>query len=322
MLSITTAQAQAPQSPGLAPVGIIPYLVLLAGVSVVVAIVLLWYTSRTKAATDEARVGHFEIIILPSGDRVVGLTSLARGLVKQEYTQVMAQTKRITDAQATEMNKVFESLFYYGVRGRGRGKTLIVSDQNIESPHYSVDLEQVLEIPFGYVTRRLVIADGVRTERAGWEVYTISPRDIETEILGEKYTAMANVGEAAASIKEAAIRIQKEMPWREVAVAREKQLTEAHKQIAAVSNENSDLKLALAKKPLLEAERPPEQPTPLRSIFTLDRILIPLIVAGAFQIYIFPTWRPDILDPLPYSIVLGVVAFFIWPWIKQHILHR
>jgi hypothetical protein len=306
---------------GLAQIGILPVLVLLAGVLVVSLIVLMWYLSRTKAATTEARVGQFEIIVLPSGDRITGLTSLARGLVKQEFTQVLAQTGRISGDQAKGLNKVFDQLFYYGIRGKGRGKYLIVSDQNVEDPHYSVPLEQVFELPFGYVTRRLVVADGVRTERAGWIVYSISPRNIEAEIIGERYTAMANVGEAAACVKEAAIRLQKEMPWKEVAVAREKQLSEAHAEIAKISHELSDRNLALAKKPLLEAERPPEAPS-IKGIFTWGRVLVPLVVAGACQLFIIPQWRPDILDPLPYSIGIGVVTFFVWPWLKTHVLSR
>jgi len=302
---------------GLAPIDILPVLVLLAGVLVVSLIVLMWYLSRTKAATTEARVGQYEIIVLPSGDRITGLTSLARGLVKQEFTQVLAQTGRITNVQAKDLHGVFDKLFYYGIRGKGRGKYLIVSDQNIEDPHFAVPLEQVFELPFGYVTRRLVIADGVSTERAGWIVYSISPRNIETEILGERYTAMANVGEAAAAVKEAAIRLKKEMPWKEVAVAREKQLSEAHQEIAKISHEMSDLKLALAKKPLLEAERPPEV-IGIKSIFTWGRVLVPLVVAGVCHLFIIPQFRPDILDPLPYSIGIGVVTFFVWPWIKAH----
>jgi hypothetical protein len=306
----------------LVPIDILPALVLLAGVLVLSLIVLMWYLSRTKAATTEARVGQYEIIMLPSGDRVTGLTSLARGLVKQQFTQVLAQTEHMTAAQAKQLQDVFDTLYYYGIRGHGRGKFLIVSDQNIEDPHYAVPLEQVFELPFGYVTRRLVIADGVQTQRAGWTVFSISPRDIETEILGERYTAMANVGEAAACVKEAAIRLQKEMPWREVANARERQLAEAHDEIAEISHENSDLKLALAKKPLLEAERPPEVKLGVKGIFTWDRLLLPLIVAGACHLFIFPQFWPDIKDPLPYSIGIGVLTFFLWPWIKGHVLSR
>jgi hypothetical protein len=316
-------QTPSPDStPALAPIGILPILVLLVGILVISLIILMWYLSRTKAATTEARVGQYEIIVLPSGDRITGLTSLARSLVKQEYTQVLAQTGRVTEDQAISLNQVFDQLYYYGIRGKGRGKYLIVSDQNIEDPHYSIPLEQVFELPFGYITRRLVVADGVRTERAGWIVYSISPRNIESEIVGERYTAMANVGEAAACVKEAAIRLQKEMPWREVALARERQLNEAHAEIATISNKNSDLELALAKKPLLESEHPPEIKTGIKSIFTWDRILIPLSIAGVFHLWIFPQFRPDILDPLPYSIGIGVLMFFLWPWFRGHVLSR
>jgi hypothetical protein len=302
------------------PISFLPIIVFLVVVGIAGIIVLMWYLSRTKAATTEARIGQCEIVILPSGDRITGLTSLARSLVKQEYLQILAQAERITDTQAKQMNKAFEDLFLYGIRGKGRGKHLIVSTENIEEPKFSIPLGQVFELPFGYVTRRLVVADGVSTERQGWTVHTIHPRNVQVEILGAERKAMTDIGEAAASVKEAAIRLQKEMPWREVAIAREKQLHEAHEQIAEISHENSDLKLALANKPLLEAERPPEVVVPSKGM-SLGRLIVAGIVGVAFQISIIPYFRPE-MDPLPYAIVAAVVGFVAWPWVYEHLLKR
>jgi hypothetical protein len=302
------------------PISFLPIIVLLVVVGIAGIIVLMWYLSRTKAATTEARIGQFEIDVLPSGDRVSGLTSLARSLVKQEYLQVLAQAERITDAQAKQMNKAFDDLFLYAMRGKGRGKQLIVSTENIEDPKFSIPLGQVFELPFGYVTRRLVVADGMSAERQGWKVYTIHPRNVQVEILGAERKTMTDIGEAAASVKEAAIRLQKEMPWKEVAAAREKQLHEAHERIAEISHENSDLKLALANKPLLEAERPPEIEVPSKGM-SIGRLIFTAIVGVAFQISIIPYFRPE-MDPLPYTIAAAVVSFIAWPWVYEHILKR
>jgi hypothetical protein len=291
----------------------IPMLVTLALAGVIGMIVMMWYLSKTKAATTEARLGQFEIIVLPSGDRITGLTSLARGLVKQQFTTVLAQAERLTAVQAKDLNKAFDDLYFYGVSS-GRGRFLIISDKNIEDPDYSIPLDEVFELPFGYVTRRLVVADGVSTERAGWKVYTLAVRNIKTEIVGKQYETMINIADAAACVREAAIRIQKEMPWREVALAREKQLGEAYVKIADISHENSDLKLALANKPLLEREAPPK-PQITAKAMSWGRIIWSVIVGGGF-LYFSPMVKPDIGDPTMYAIGVGFVLFIFYPWIS------
>jgi len=298
-----------------APLSILPILVFLVCIGIVALIVLMWYLGRTKAATSEARLGQFEIVILPSGDRITGLTTLARSLVKQEFTQVLAQTGQITNDQASTLNKTFDKLFFYAVKGHGRGKFLIVSNESIEDPHFAVPLEQVFELPFGYITRRLVVADGVRTERAGWQVFTINPRRTDVEILGQTYTSMVNIGEAAACVKEAAIRLKNEIPWREVADAQGKQLSEVNNRVAELNYENQELKLALANKPLMEIEVPGQaQATAAGGGWT--RIIVTGIAFAATHFGVVPYLMSG-ADPLPYSIVVALVTLFTWPWIHS-----
>jgi len=296
-------------------------LVFLITISVIGLLVLLWFLSRTKTVTTEARLGQFEIIILPSGDRITGLTSLARGMVKEEYLQTLAQTERITDQQAKDMNAAFEKLFFYGIRS-GRRRILVVSNQNIESPAYSIPLEQVFELPFGYVTRRLVVGDGVSAElpRAGWRVYTINPRNVQVEdLVGERYKNMVNIADAAGCVRDAAIRIQKEIPYREIAAAREHQLEEANANLAKMSHKLGLTQMALANKPLLET---PSIPIPESKVsaktMSWDRIVVPIIAFFISQ-YAVPFIKPDILDPTPYSIGIAALLFLFYPWIKSKI---
>jgi len=296
------------------PLSEIPIIAALLMVGVIGVLVLIYALTKTKTATDEARIGQYELILLPSGKVISGLATLARKLVSPEFTFDLSRSKTITKDHAKKLQETFDKLHFYAIRGSS-GKVLIISSKNLEDPEFAIVVSEKFTFPFGYMPRRLVVGDATETKRTGWKVITIEPRNMKTKVSPKIFETMKDVGEACASVKEAAIRIKKEMPWKEVAKAYEAQLKDAHNEVAKAKGEIGVLRLALGSKPLFGEE---EVPIPKVSVGREGLLTFWRVAASVFLFFVMfsflPTWLPTIItDPLLPSIAIGVLFFILYP---------
>lgn len=285
-----------------------PMMATLLVVGIVGMLILILALSKTKTATNEARLGHFEIILLPSGKRLKGIVTLARGLVSPMLTYTLAKEKVISRDQADILQENFKKLHFYGLK-MGR-RYLIVSSANLEDPQYALVTSQVFSFPFGYVSHRLVIGDAVETERAGWKIVVIDPRNLETNVTPATFETMINIGDASASVNEAAIKLKKELPWKKIAKARESQLEDVHKKLAEKTAEVTVSKTALASKSLFDEEEKTEELGKAKE----GGITFFRLFAGAFAaaatFYLIPLWF--MADPVLPAVIMGVGVFLFY----------
>lgn len=296
----------------------IPMLATLIVISAFGFIVLIIALSRTKTATKEARIGHYKFILLPSGKQLSGVLTLARGLVSEEYTYELARTKTIKDDEAKKLQEAFDKFYFYALRS-GR-KYLIVSAANLESPEFAKVLGETFDFPHGFIAKRLVVGDSVETERGGWKIVVITPRSLTTDLSPETFGEMAALGDAAACVKELAVRVKKELPWKEVAEARERQLKEAQNKFAESEAEKAEMRIALGREKLLVSTGLPLEAKTKMSItrgFPLWRVLVSFI-ASLFGAYLILQYYPQ-QDPMIPAGVIFIVALLLYPAVKKRL---
>jgi len=295
----------------------IPMLATLMVISTFGFIVLIIAVSRTKTATKEARIGHYRFVLLPSGKELSGVLTLARGLVSEEFTYELARTETIKDDDAEKLQEAFNKFYFYGLRS-GR-KYLIVSSVNLESPEFAKVLGETFDFPHGYIAKRLVVGDAVETERSGWKVVVITPRNLTTGLSPTTFGEMASLGDAAACVKDLAIRVKKELPWKEVAKAREIQLKDAQNKFAESEHEKAEMRISLGREQLLVPTETPETKPKMSIIqgYSLWRILFSFI-ACLFGMYLIPQYYPQ-QDPVIPSAVIFIVTLLLYPAVKSHL---
>lgn len=303
----------------LGPLSDYPMIAVVLLLGVVGVLILIFALTKTKVATNEARVGQFEIILLPNGKRLTGLVTLARKEVSPEFTFELSRNETIKKDEAKKLQETFEELHFYALRS-GRDKCLIVSAENLESPEFGLVTSETFVFPFGFVSRRLVIGDATEKKRAGWRVISLSPRNLKTGLSPKVFEKMSDLSDACASIKEAAIRIKKEAPWKEVAHAVENQLKDAHNELATVKGECAKLRLALSSKSLFGE---PEKPVKLESIgkeglLSFWRVVVAVVTFFLCFTYL-PQTFPHIIDPLLPSLVLGAITFALYPRVRDRL---
>jgi hypothetical protein len=296
------------------PMMIAPIIAFLFIVGIAAVILLVYFSLRTKRATEEADLGEFQFVLLPEGESITGIVTLARSLVSDQYLQTLVDAGKLKDESAKKLSVAFEKLFFYAIKN-GRVRYLFVSRFNIESPQYHVPIRQIFSFPFGFRSHRMVVADSKSTQRAGWEIRNITPYERGKKLDTEAWKEVCDVGDCAASLKEAAIRLQNEQPWKEVALAVRHELDEALGRLENVTTERDKALLALSTKPLLQSE------TPVQEVRTgggipFWRIVISIIMGAAAQWLILPALWPTI-DPTVYSIIICGVTFFAYPWVHS-----
>ena len=292
-------------------------------IGVTTFIILVIALTKTKRATAETQVGQYEFLLLPSGDRLSGLVTLAQGMVSSQYSYDLAAMKQIKPAEATKLKEMFDNLFFYALKS-GNSKYLIASSANIESPQYSKVYPDVFVFPFGYVSRRMVIADAVEGAKwAGFKVVTISPMNLETNIKPDTFEKMENIGAIAACIKELSIRAKTEVPWKQIANSRAKQLKEAQDRIAEIEHEMEVMRLAITKERLVTGEGPTEPPKPKVTVtagFSIWRVIVSFI-AFCVTFYFTPMVYP-LVDPWLPSIIMFIVMLLVIYPVARKLLSR
>lgn len=114
-----------------------PIIVFFAIVGIVLIILLIFALGKTKPATAEARIGQYNIILLPDGKSLSGLVTLAKKEVSPSLLYDLVRGTVISKEHAEDLADVFKDLYFYAMRS-GRRKYLICSSQNLESPKYAL----------------------------------------------------------------------------------------------------------------------------------------------------------------------------------------
>jgi len=297
----------------------LPIIAAVLMISITAFLLVIFVLSKTKPATKEARVGLYDFLLLPSGKQLSGLLSLAEEVVAEHHALELARTKTIKSEQAKQLNDAFGDLFFYGLKSGG-DKYLIASSQNLEDPEFAKVMSEEFVFPFGWIAKRMVTGDAGESEREGWHIVSIEPRSWKTNLTSETFEKMVAVGEAAACVKNLAIRIRKDLPYREIAEARGEQLDEAHKALAKSEHEKEEIKLGAAKKSLfgLEGGAPGAKPAQVVTEgFSFWRVLVSFI-SFLVTMALVPTYVPQLGEPLiPAGIIFFVVLFFVYPQAKK-----
>jgi len=289
----------------------LPMLAALFIVGIVAIILAVYFSLRTKRATAESDLGQFQFVLLPDGESVTGIITLARSLVSDQHLQSLVDSGHVKQESAKKLSETFSKLHFYAMK-MGRARLLFVSKYNIEDPKYHVDIKQIFSFPFGFRSHRLVIADSKSTQRAGWDVRIITPYERGKTFDPQTWKQVCDIGDCAAAVKEAAIRIQNEQPWKEVATAIRHELDEAQTKLAEVTSERDSALLALSTKPLLQSETPPTT-TVSHGGIPFWRIVVAVVVGAIAQWVIIP-WGWPRIDPTLYSIVIAGATFVVYPW--------
>jgi len=292
----------------------LPIVALLFILCIVSVILMVYISLRTKRATHESDIGQFQFVLLPDGESITGICTLARTLVSDQYLQTLVDSGHVSDASAKKLSATFSKLNFYAIKN-GRAKILFVSKFNIEDPKYHVDIKQIFAFPFGFRSHRLVIADSKASQKAGWDIRVITPYERGKEFDPKTWKEVVDIGDCAAAVKEAAIRIQSEQPWKEVAAAIRHELDEAQNKLAEVTSERDSALLALSTKPLLQSETPP-QTTVTGGGIPFWRLVVTVAAAAIGQWVIFPSIWPH-TDPTVYSILLGGATFILYPIVTR-----
>jgi len=293
-----------------------PMIAVLIFVGVFALILIIIALSRTKTATDEARLGHYEILLLPSGHRYSGLLTLASSFVSEEHTFELARTETIRSDDAKKLQNAFGNLHFYAFRD-GTSKYLLVSSENIEDVEFAKVVDEVFVFPFGWVSKRLVIGDGVEAEWGKWKVLSIEPRSLLTNLSAETFKTMTNISQAAGCIKDLSIRIKKEMPWKQIARAREKQLSDLQEKFAKSEHQKAELRLAAGKESLFVPEPTGETKTrvSITQGITFWQVLFSFI-AFLTSLYLIPQQFPQ-QDPLILSAVVFFITLIAYPKVNK-----
>lgn len=299
----------------------LPLVVALIAVLSVVIVLLVWFSARSKRATDETDIGHY-CFAFTNGEYIEGETTLANGLVKDEYLHSLTSKKHITEEDAKKLHDAFIKKFRFYALKSGRERYLIMSTVSIEDPTIAINLDQRFIMPLGYRSSRLIMAKVVSTVRAGWQIRIITPIEHTSEFLSaEKADVLKSLGEAAASIKIAAIRILEEAPWQELAEAREKEMNALHKKIQVIKGELSLTKMALARKPLQENNVSGDfklEELGNKGFLSFGRIVFTVAIFAVCYLWIVKMISPTI-DVFWTSFIVSAVGFFLYSWIKDKI---
>jgi len=283
-------------------------------IGIVAVILMVYFSLRTKRATHESDLGQFQFVLLPDGESITGIITLARSLISDQHLQALVDSGHVKEDSAKKLSEVFGKLHFYAMK-MGRGRMLFVSRYNIEDPKYHVDIKQIFSFPFGFRSHRLVIADSKATQRAGWDVRIITPYERGKAFDPKDWKSLCDIGDCAAAVKEAAIRIQNELPWKEVASAIRHELDEAQSKLAEVTSERDSALLALSTKPLLQSETPPTTTVSGGGI-PFWRIVVAIAV-GALAEWVVIPWGWPRIDPTIYSIIIAGATFVVYPWVAK-----
>jgi len=292
----------------------LPMLAALFIIGIVAVILMVYFSLRTKRATHESDLGQFQFVLLPDGESITGIITLARSLISDQHLQALVDSGHVKEDSAKKLSEVFGKLHFYAMK-MGRGRMLFVSRYNIEDPKYHVDIKQIFSFPFGFRSHRLVIADSKATQRAGWDVRIITPYERGKAFDPKDWKSLCDIGDCAAAVKEAAIRIQNELPWKEVASAIRHELDEAQSKLAEVTSERDSALLALSTKPLLQSETPPTTTVSGGGI-PFWRIVVAIAV-GALAEWVVIPWGWPRIDPTIYSIIIAGATFVVYPWVAK-----
>jgi len=240
-------------------------LIVIGGVATVYALIKL---SEKRPATDEPVVAYVRYILLPSGEEVLGWTSLADKLLRNVAFTTKLTTG--TNIRLDQFELISKYCHAYGVRDEATSaigdKTLMFSTMpiGIGSPYCKViHAERPLVLggrPYNYL---LVEGYG---ERAGkfedWNVAWVIPRDLSnpTGALGtpdpkafEQYNKMCKLlGEAATHSRRAARNISEIEAAKQQVEDRTATVDKLVKENLSLRDQVNTLKTILSKKPLHE----------------------------------------------------------------------
>jgi len=298
-------------------ISILPIITGIIAISAVLVILAAYFTSKTKRATNESDQGYFNFVFT-NGEFLEGQVTLAQKLMQDEYVQILAAEGHIKNDEAKSLVENYLKKHYFYAFRSGRLKYLIISSVNITDTQYHISLDQRFVFPFGFQSVRMVIANVVVGERGGWQVRNITPLAKGGEFTStEIYKTMQDLGEAAAVIKQVAIRIKDDIPYREMVESSRDQLREAQQALAEKSAE-CDLAYQAAGLTPLSGGEPTETPTPAKKKgwVTLGRLIAGVICFLVPQFLIVPYFAPS-TDPFLISLTAGVIAFLVFPWIRS-----
>ena len=309
----------------------LPIVTALIAIVIFVVLLLIVFLSKTKTATNEARLGNYEIIVLPNGNRYSGMMTLARRLVNTEKTHFLYTAEKISEETAKKLDDVFTDWNFYAMK-QGNRKVLIVSSKDLQSEQYSVTTDQIFSIPYGYSSQRLVIADGITVERAGWLVVSILPRPLDPELQPETSKQLTEIGEMSATITSLYVKASVERPYKVISENLEKQLHDAQEKLTKEASEKEMYRMAAAKKPLISIE-PEIEPETERESKGLDiqRIAITVLVGVLSYLFILPPILNIMFPPIPNTpyvptdpfipaILVCVAVFIFYERLKSLVL--
>ena len=296
-----------------------------AAIAIAAALIIIagYLTSKTKRATNETDIGNFRFVFT-DGDYLEGQVTLAQKLMSEEYLQLLAAEKHITEDQKKDLLEKFISKHYFYALKAGRLRYLLVSQVNITDTEYHVPLDQRFVFPFGWQSSRMVLAHSVPSERGGWQVRVITPLSKKTGefVSTEIYKTMQNLGDACAVIKDLAIRIRDDIPYRELVESSRGQLVDAQEKLAIVASERDEAREAAGLTPLSGEPQPEGAEASIgkkggitfgRLVFAIAAFAVPYLVTALA----FPQ-----TDPFLISVGAAIAVFLLYHRVKNRLFKK
>ena len=266
---------------------------------------LTWFLTISRPATAEARIGYYAVHMVGPGKKFYGITTLAKELVSTRHFQ---RLKSITDVKL--ISDKFRNLFFYALRHKMK-KILIISPRSFESAEYSDVEKNTFKFPFGWVSKRHVYVKGLDIGKiGGWRVLVCIPLNVARFALAaDEYDSFKSIGSTAASIRRAAVRIDKDIPFKEKFEATANQLRDSQKENAKLTHRVFIAEKALAQKQLGAAETAPVK-SPSGLGFSLDWTATLLAIGlGVFGYLVLPSFMA--IDAWIPALVLAVIGYII-----------